>query len=479
MKQELFRMEQITKCTNGTCILNRLSLNLFQGEIVGLLGHSGSGKTAITQLLAGMENFQGGRLFVSDRLYPQFTQAQALKNRFFLIHKHSALIPSLSLAENIFILKPSTARDPFVHRKAILAETSRLLARVGLDDYPAQTPAGKLNAYEQTLVLLCRALAANAQLIILDSALENLSSKECFLFFQIVTLLHQEGISFLITDRTPKYLVEIADRIFVIQNGSNVKTFYRDSFDLERMTLLLSQRRNAPHRLRTNVSLPEPALEVQQLSFDDYSDISFSVNRGEILSILDRDGRFIRALADVLTGRAQPKGGEIFLRGKPVAPRSVDHAVRLGIGIIEHDALKHGILPNLSFDANCNLMILDKLTRHHVIVRKIENYLRKSYAKSLSQPAASSSAPVSHLDTHTQYQLLLTRWKIYAPPVLICLNPCSKSDIVNRNLIFEMLDTYSKMHIAVLILSSDPDDMLSISDRIYLYENHALVSGLL
>lgn len=479
MKHEIIRMDRITKTVNGVPVLNCMSLNIFRGEIVGVLGHSGSGKTTIAQILSGLQSFDSGYMYINEQRYMQVTPAVARSNHIFFIHKLSALIPNMSLAENIFVMKQSALRNPYINHKAIELEAAQLLSRVGLDFYSAKTPAYKLSDCERALVLLCRALASGSHLIILDSALENLTPKDRYHFYDVVKKLNKDGIAFLITERAPKYLLQVAERLFIIQDGSNLKTVYHDNFDIGYITQLLTQHSHSLKIVRESVATDIPALQIQHLSFEGYQDISFTVHKGEILSILDMENLFTKALANALLGKTRPAGGAILLNRKPIMPRSVDHAVRLGIGIIEHDAIKHGIFQSLDYSENCNLMILEKFKKSGIIQRNMEQYIRKTYNFLLPSSIKKARTPVSYFDVHAQNNILLTRWKIAAPPVLLCIDPGSMTDMVSRNMIFKMLDEYSQMQMGVLILTSDPDDALTISDRVFLYENGKLSSILI
>lgn len=467
MKSELLRMEHICKASLGIDVLDDFKLNVFKGEILILIGLSGSGKTMLANILAGRESMDSGSIYFAEQKVVIGSKSISKKLGIYCLHNKSSLVPQLSVAENIFVIKNNSLRKILLNKKAIDNQTKLLLSEIGLDISP-DTPAGSLTLAQQHLVEYAKAMASGAKLIVVEDFTGSYTAREIEKLKQVTLHFKNAGISFLIETHRTVEIFEVADRISIMRDGKNVKTLYRDEFNKDYVFNLLVGREFTRRYERISKRTEKEILRVQELTSPELlNKISFNLYQGEILGILDMENKSNMKLADILTGFSQAFSGEIYLDGVRTEIKDLEQAIKYGIGLIPQDGINSQLLQNMSFPDNLSFLLLKKLKKWLLYINQnLVDCLGEEFRAELGIGENQDKIELENFDLYTRLKILFMKWILYKPKVLICIKPCSIADIVMKEIIYSMLDKATERGIAVILISSDLAEVSAICDRV-------------
>lgn len=467
MKQELLRMEHVTRVQSGIRILDDLSLHMFCGEILGLLGQTASGKTLISHILAGREQEFSGEIYYHGMLSEDFSGPLCRKG-IFCILSVDGLIPDLSVAENIFVMRASGRMFSYIPSRKINQGAREALDRLQAGYINPKWKAKRLSRYEQCVIQLARALVAEADLIVMDTIFEMLSREEQIRLEKTVRLLADMGIGFLLTSRLAECLTPVADRISVIREGRNIRTFARRDCSPEKLVRAMSGvYYNRKAQTGGRRGRDETVLELDRIFLEGLEGFSLELKKGEAVGLWEPRNRKNTALCTMLLGERRGRGG-ILLSGVPFVPRDIPHAVGRGIGAIRGDPLKTGLVPfmngadNLLFPAGNKLSgILAGRGLYRYLYQKCRRIQREGTVK----------CKVEELDAYEQYRILMEKWLLAQPAVFLCIDPCTTSDIVANHIVYGYMEQMMKKGTGILIASSNLSYMTAVCSRIFLFGN--------
>ena len=467
MKSEILRMEHISKYNSLSGTLNDFKLNIYKGEVLGIVGLLGAGKTLISNILSGLETIDEGTIYFNEKQVNISSRSISRKLGIFCVHHEMSLVPQLSVADNIFVIKDNSFKKVILNEKAIVNQTKELLHGIGLDILP-NAPAESLTIAQQHLVELTKAIAARAKLIVIDNITDSYTLRELEKLKGTINQLQKQGISFLFASRKPEEILEIADRLVILREGKNVKTMYKGEYNLQVILGLLIGKELKEVYKRSKTVTGVEILKTEKLCCaEDIKDLSFKIYRGEILGILDLENKSNIKLSEVLTGISPKSSGDIYVEGKKIEIKNLRWALKHGIAIIPQDSIESSIFLNMNILDNITFPILKKISsRFSLINSRMVKFLGKEFLNKLNIDRSNKKINVETLDVYTLQKILILKWILYNPKVLIYVNPCSKADIVTREIIFSLLDEASKKGISIIIISSDIGEVSSICDRV-------------
>jgi rhamnose transport system ATP-binding protein len=460
----------LSKSFGGVKALSDVSIDLEPGEIHALVGENGAGKSTLIKILSGAHEKDAGTITVGEveakGLTPQRSRALGIA----VIYQQPALLPDLSVAENVAQgLEPSRLFRR-VDWKGRREKTRALLARLGLNLDP-DLPARDLSMPEKQLVEIARALGEEARVLVLDEPTASLSTREVTKLLAILRELRAQGLSIVYVSHRLEEIFEIADRVTVLRDGAVVETRPAKGLSAaELIRMMVGRELTAVYPARPSAT-PAPAaiaLEARGLGChaSGVHDASLALRAGEILGLfgLVHSGR--TELARILFGITPADSGEVLLGGRPVRVRSPGDASGLGIAYVPEDRRQHGIVAAMPVAANCTLAVLDTLRTGLLLDRERESEIAKSYIERLRIKTASLDAEAGTLSGGNQQKVALARSLATGPKVLILDEPTQGVDVGAKAEIHGLIADLAERGLAVLLISSEVPEILGMSDRV-------------
>ena len=470
----LLRMTAIAKRFPGVQALDSVSLEVRQGEVHGLLGENGAGKSTLLKILAGALEPDAGTIEFSGSPIMLTKPEAALALGIVTIYQEFNLIPSMTVAENIFLGREPVS-GPFVSWPAMRRATRALAERYGLD-LPAGKLARDLSVAQQQMVEIARALSMRSRLIIMDEPTSALSEAETQRLFAIMRDLRREGISTIFVTHRLSEVLQICDRVTVLRDGRLSGRADITGLTIDRIIRMMVGRSAAelfeplPERTPGTTILKVSGLS-RRGAVDDprdvmLDDISFELRRGEILGIAGLIGSGRTELARCLFGADPKTAGETVIENELVDIRTPEHAIVNGIGLVPEDRKQQALFLDLAVRENLSIAALQKLTRFGFIRRLAENAMVQRYRDSLNIRMASSEQSVKNLSGGNQQKVVLARWLALGPRILIVDEPTRGIDVGAKAEVHQLLHRMAMSGIAIIAISSELPEVLAISDRV-------------
>ena len=469
----LLRVTGIGKMFPGVQALDNVDLEVAGGEVHALLGENGAGKSTLLKILSGSEQPDNGKIEI-DAIAVTFARPHdATERGIVTIYQEFTLLPEMTIAENVFIGR-EPLRGPFIDWRRMVADTAAILSQLGLALKPMAL-VRDLNIAEQQMIEIARALSMRSRLIVMDEPTSALSSTEVEKLFSIVRELSGRGIGIIFVTHRLDEVMEICDGYTVLRDGKLVGNGAVKDITTDGIIQLMVGREASALFARRQPSTPGPvALEVRGLcrhgnardpSATVLEDVSFSIRAGEILGIAGLVGAGRTEVARSVFGADRFDLGEILVGGVPAQINSPQAAIRHGIGLVPEDRKQQALFLSLAVRPNMSLTALPTRWRYFVD-EPAERALVEQYRQALNIRFATPEQLIVNLSGGNQQKVVLARWLALKPKVLIVDEPTRGIDVGAKvevhNLLFEM----AAAGVAVIAISSELPEILTISDRI-------------
>ncbi len=479
----------ISKSFGGARALAGVDFELRAGEVHGLVGENGAGKSTLIKVIAGAVEADSGQLEVGGQLVAHNDPLHARSLGIAVIYQQPALLPDLSVAENIAIgMEANSAPSPsprpspvkgegvtqrrFATRRVInwtkrRRRAAELLDRIGARIHP-DADVRSLSMPEQQLVEIARALGAEARILIMDEPTASLSEREVEHLFAVVRQLRAAGVGIIYVSHRLEELQSLADRVTVLRDGSVVGMRpMADVTGAELIRLMVGRELSAVFP-KLEVTPGAARIEVEHLHCRaaGIHDVSLTVRAGEILGLSGLVGAGRTELARVLFGITPADKGRIVLDGRPVVIDSPARAVELGIAYVPEDRRRHGVILEMSVAANATLAALRRVSSQGLLNDDAERSLARSLCNRLRVKAASLASRVGELSGGNQQKVALARGLAAEPKVLIVDEPTQGIDVGAKAEIHRLLSELAGRGLAIIMISSELPEILGMSDRI-------------
>jgi rhamnose transport system ATP-binding protein len=463
----LLHASAISKSFAGVQALRHVSFDLHAGETHALVGENGAGKSTLIRIITGAETPDSGTLTVGGVPLARMDPATSRSLGIAAIYQQPSLFPDLTVAENIALALER--REPW---RRIDWASRRELARDLLRRVSASIDPGRLvetlSMPEQQLVEIAKAIGADAKILIMDEPTAALTDREVDSLFAVIRQLRADGAGIIYISHRLEEVFAVADRITVLRDGETVATSSTDAVsrpDLIRMMVGRDLTAVFPKRA---VPLGDTALEVRGVSNDaaGVRDVSFAVRRGEIFGIAGLVGSGRTQLAETLFGLTPASAGEIRVGGHPARIASPRDAIDAGIAYVPEDRRRHGVVLEMPVAVNTSLASLDRLSRHGLLDRDAERRSAQDYVDRLRIKTSSIHADAGTLSGGNQQKVALARWLATNPSVLILDEPTQGVDVGSKAEIHALMQSLAEQGLAVVMISSELPEILSMSDRI-------------
>ena len=486
MTAPLLQMQAITKDFPGVRALDNASFEVRSGEIHALCGENGAGKSTLIKILGGVypHGTYSGSMRINDTEQQFHSVRDAERAGIAIIHQELALIPEMTVAENIYLGK-EPRRFGVIDRQRLYHEAGELLSQFGLA-IPLEKPVYELGIGQQQLVEIAKALgrslqSGNALLLVLDEPTAALTESEVDILRQILTRLREKGVACIYITHKLKEIFQIADRVTVLRDGKTVATQSIKSSECTE-DVLISQMVGRelttlfPERQTDNGSKQEEvALRVENLSTypsepPRLENVSFEVRCGEILGIAGLMGAGRTELISTIFGAYSGKwSGEIFIEGTPVEIHAPREAIQQGIALVSEDRKRYGLLLDADVTRNMTLVHLGlsaDLASYGIINHNAAAEKSEHYVDSLQIKTPSLGVPVNHLSGGNQQKVVLGKWLMTHPKVLFLDEPTRGIDVGAKAEIHALMAELADDGVAIVFVSSELPEILGMSDRV-------------
>ncbi|MDQ3941566.1 MAG: sugar ABC transporter ATP-binding protein [Actinomycetota bacterium] len=465
-EQVIFRLRSVTKHFGGVTAVEGVDFDLRPGEVHALVGENGAGKSTLMKMVHGLYAPDEGTLEVGGDDVEFSSPRDAEAAGIAMIPQELDLFPELSVTENLFVgrHRPRT-RWGTLDRDAMRAEARRRLRSLGVDLDVTTTVKG-LSAANQQIVAIARALVGEARAVVMDEPTASLPEREVQQLFRIISELTSGGVGVVYISHRLDEIFAISDRITVLRDGHHITTAPADELDTEELVRLMVGRPLNELFTRSPHSPGEAALEVRGLSrAGEFEDVDLVVRRGEIVGLSGLVGAGRSEVAQCIFGIRPPDSGEIRIDGEDVQIRSPQAAMERGIFYVPEERRSQGLILPFSIKNNITLSILDRISRFG-FVPGTERQTADRFARDLSIRGAKMSDPVSRLSGGNQQKVVLAKSLAREPSIMLLDEPTRGIDVGAKSEIYRLIDDLAKEGKAILLISSELEEVLSMSDRI-------------
>jgi ribose transport system ATP-binding protein len=461
------RMEGITKTFPGVQALKDVTFEAARGEIHALVGENGAGKSTLMKVLTGALEQDAGNILLRGEIVDIRTPGDAQQLGLSMIHQELALIPYLTVGQNIYLgREPLRGPGRLVNWGQLYADARQLLHRLNVD-VDARAEVQGLSIAQQQMVEVAKALSYNADLIAMDEPTSALTERETDILFSVMRGLRADGVCLIFISHRLEEVFEIADRITVLRDGQLIGTAPAAELTEDQVVRMMVGRELGEMYPPSGAARPTIVLEAQGLEDGrELHGIDLRLHHGEILGIAGLVGAGRTALAETLFGVRPATAGTILLEGQPVRLSSPADAISHGMGLVPEDRKQQGLFLAMAVRENTVISTLDQLTRFGLINFGAADRLAGTLVEQLDIRTPSLSQRVANLSGGNQQKVIIARWLSLKPRVLILDEPTRGIDVGAKAEIHALMGDLAQQGVGVLMISSELPEVLGVSDRI-------------
>jgi ribose transport system ATP-binding protein/rhamnose transport system ATP-binding protein len=466
----------ITKRFGPVDVLSNVDLILYPGRVHSLAGENGAGKSTLVKILGGIHQPDGGRILRDGAETTISDAADARRQGIAVIHQHPAVFPDLSVAENVFVGRQPRGVNG-IDWTAMTRRARELLSGLQIDIDPG-LPVKLLSIAERQTVEIAKALSIDAKVLVMDEPTSTISSREVHRLFEIVERLKDQGVAILFISHFIDEILGLGDEVTILRSGKRVMTGPTASLTAAETVRQMIGTEPSAFFPKEETKIGEPVVSVSNLSGAGFvEDISFEVRSGEILGFFGLVGAGRSEVAQMLFGLTRPDQGEIRLNGQIVRLRSSRDATRLGISLVPEDRHQQGLVLPFPIRANETLPILRRLSNGMGLVDRVkENEIAQRFTGQMRVVASGVEQLTNTLSGGNQQKVLLGKWLIPAPRVLILDQPTRGVDVGAKAEIHRIISNLAAQGLAVILISDDAQEVIGMADRILVFRGGRIVA---
>ncbi|MFC8906377.1 sugar ABC transporter ATP-binding protein [Micromonospora sp. NPDC057140] len=456
----------VTKRFGSTLALSEAGILVRRGETHALVGRNGAGKSTLVGILTGLQAADAGAVAFAGRPAPPLGDRDAWRQRVACVYQKSTIIPTLTVAENLFLNRHARGRSGLIRWSGLRREAERLLAAWSVD-VDVRQPASTLSVEQRQFVEIARALSFGARFIILDEPTAQLDAAGINRLFARVRDLRAHGVTFLFISHHLQEIYELCDRVTVFRDARHIVT--ADVAGLSRQALVAAM-------TGEDVTMPEadhrpPAsdapllLSVRDPGTSSGAELSLEARAGEVVGIAGGGGSGKVEVAEAIVGLARPTGGTVALGGRVLRPGSVPDALAAGVGLVPQDRHREGLVPSLSIAENVTMTVPERVGRYGLISPARRDALARDTIADLAIKASGPHVPVSDLSGGNQQKVVMGRALASDPQALVLITPTAGVDVRSKQTLLGVVEEVRRRGTTVLVVSDELDD-LRICDRV-------------
>jgi len=469
MSSPILEMKGISKRFPGVIALDSVDLEVYPGEIVALSGENGAGKSTLMKILGGVYQPDAGQMRIDGQEVVIRSVSDAISRGIGFIHQELNVLDNLNIGENVFLGREPLWGWPLrlVDRRKIHAQTETYLKRLGLD-VPSETPLRNLSLAQQQMVEIAKSLSLDARILIMDEPTSSLTLTETERLLEVTKDLRAHGVSIIYISHRLGEIQELADRVVVLRDGRNAGSLAREEINHDNIVKLMVGR-DLNHFYEHPQTAPQPpCVEVQNLRTRRYphTAVSFDIRKGEVLGFAGLVGAGRSEVAQAIFGVDAPLSGTVRLEGESIKISSPQDAIAHGIYLVPEDRRNSGLILEVPIRENITLPALSRYAAAGLIEYDKEEKVAAEMCRKLNIKAPSIEARAGNLSGGNQQKVVLAKWLSLDPKVLIFDEPTRGIDVGAKAEIYQLMRRLAESGVAIMMISSDMEEILGESDRV-------------
>lgn len=468
----LLEMRDIRKSFNSVEVLHGVNLSVRRGTVHALMGENGAGKSTLMKVLAGVHRCDSGEVYIQGKKVEIQSPKHSQELGVAMIHQELSSIPEMTVAENIFL-----GREPrkgvFIDRKKMTDMTKELLDHLKVSIDP-NTKIGRLKVADQQLVEIAKAVSFNAEIIVMDEPTSAITDNEVEYLFKIIADLKKQGKGIIYISHKMDEIFRISDDITVLRDGNYVNTWPAKEIDNSILIKNMVGRELNEYYPKVKVPITDVLFEAKHLTQKGkFEDINFQVKRGEIFGIAGLIGAGRTEMMQAVFGLTKLDGGEVYLDGKKLEIRRPKDAIEEGIAFVTEDRKGEGLVLGMSVAHNITLPSMKAYSRQGFISSGAEKHIVQQEISSLRIKVHGPGQLVGKLSGGNQQKVVLAKWMIKSPKLLILDEPTRGIDVGAKSEIYKLMCEYVAKGNSIIMISSEMPEVMGMADRIMVMSNGA------
>ncbi len=459
----------ISKYFPGVKALDNISFKALSGYVYAFLGENGAGKSTLLKILNGDYQPDEGAYIINGEEKHFLTPKEAIEGGVSVIYQERQILAEMTVAENVFLGDWPKKKKGGIDFKRMNERTAAIIQRFGLTGIEPDMKVRDLSVALQQMVEIMKAVNRNSQIIAFDEPTASLSDSEIMILFKIIRELQAEGKVIFYVSHRMNEIAQIAQKVIIFKDGCLVDVVDQGAVTEDEMINMMVGRSLGSifETLERNEHIGDVMLKVQNLTTPFVSDVSFQVRKGEILGFGGLVGAGRTETIRALFGLDKIEGGELYLDGRKIRPKSPAEAIDLGIALVPEDRKEQGILPNISVRGNISISVLKHLrSKTGAVNVKKEEEMAQAEIKKLAIKTPDSEKLISQLSGGNQQKVILGRWLETEPKVLILDEPTKGIDVGAKSEFYKIICECAKKGMAVIVISSELTELIGLADRI-------------
>ena len=468
----IISLKNVHKSFGGVSVLNGVDFDLQKGSVHALVGQNGAGKSTMMKILTGVYTCDSGAIYIDGSKVKMNSYSDAVSHGISLIFQELSLIPTLTVAENIF-LNREILEGPFLDKKSMERKAHKLLQSLDID-VDVHSRVEDLDVGVCQMIEIAKALSVNAKVLILDEPTASLSEKETAHLFTLINSLKQRGVSMIYISHRMAEIFKICDTITVLRNGSIVTTKPTRDYSLTGLIEDMIGRKTAAlttadEELASKCT-GRPLMTVEHLNCGSrLKDVSFELREGEVLGLAGLMGSGRTEVVESLFGLNKDASGQVTINGQSYEIKGVRHAIDSGLALIPEDRRREGLVLMHSVEENLIVPIFDKLKRGLLLENKKVADIAERSISDMAIKTHSRKTPAFNLSGGNQQKIVVGKWLTSAPSVLLLDEPTAGVDVGSKREIIDKVRDFVGENRAAIFISSDILELISACDRFIVF----------
>ena len=468
----IISLKNVHKSFGGVSVLNGVDFDLQKGSVHALVGQNGAGKSTMMKILTGVYTCDSGAIYIDGSKVKMNSYSDAVSHGISLIFQELSLIPTLTVAENIF-LNREILEGPFLDKKSMERKAHKLLQSLDID-VDVHSRVEDLDVGVCQMIEIAKALSVNAKVLILDEPTASLSEKETAHLFTLINSLKQRGVSMIYISHRMAEIFKICDTITVLRNGSIVTTKPTRDYSLTGLIEDMIGRKTAAlttadEELASKCT-GRPLMTVEHLNCGSrLKDVGFELREGEVLGLAGLMGSGRTEVVESLFGLNKDASGQVTINGQPYEIKGVRHAIDSGLALIPEDRRREGLVLMHSVEENLIVPIFDKLKRGLLLENKKVADIAERSISDMAIKTHSRKTPAFNLSGGNQQKIVVGKWLNSAPSVLLLDEPTAGVDVGSKREIIDKVRDFVGENRAAIFISSDILELISACDRFIVF----------
>ena len=472
----LLEMRKITKTFPGVKALDEVDFSLERGTVHALMGENGAGKSTLMKCLFGIYTPDSGEIYIDGKKVSYKDPKDALDSGVAMVHQELNQVSMRSVAENIMLGRFPNKYGIIDHKK-MNQETQDLFDRLGLNFDPKKI-IGKYSVAERQLIEIAKAVSYDAKILVLDEPTSSLTESEVDKLFEIINKLRTQGVGIIYISHKMEEILSISDFVTVMRDGKFIDCKPASELSKDEIIKLMVGRKIDATSLKTDEYIQdEIMLEVKNLSGKykpTVTDISFTLQKGEILGVAGLVGSRRTELVETIFGLRQKKSGQIFIHGKEVQNKDPIEAIKNGFALVTEERRATGIFPYAAIRLNATIANIKKYSKHSIISDKALKEDTDKVIESMEVKTPSQSTKIMNLSGGNQQKVIIGRWLLTDPDVLLLDEPTRGIDVGAKYEIYKLIGDLAKEGKSVIFISSEMAELQMVCNRIMVMSNGRL-----